>query len=569
MHRVNRISNWIAVVLLGLLVVLCLTSIPFNAPTADEQNHLSRGYHYLVTGNLDLNVAPPFVNALSGVPLLLQEGIVLPSYDVTHRKTYINQFAEEFVWVYNDAETVINSGRLAIVFLSVVLGFFVFRWAKDLWGVRAGLLALFLYVLDPNILAHSQLVTTDLGVACLIFVATYFLWRFLRWRRNGDLALAGVLLGVAQATKHTALLLLPIFGLIVLIEAFLVRDVTLRGRWPWRARFSGKQWTGLAYFCCGVLVVLLVLAFLSLWASYCFEVAPLTGAEPGHATIDRLIRQPALRRMAYSVVESIWLPFPTYFRGLRWLGRYSQRGAPAFLMGEHSRQGWWYYFLAAFVIKTPVPTLVLLAAAIYLTVRKGWDIAQKQYVLYVPVVAFLLATLMSFLNIGYRHILPVLPFVFVIASQVAVWSKERYQQVALAALCLWLVITSVRIHPHYLGYFNELVGGPDNGYKYLVDSNLDWGQDLKNLKVYMDQNGLQDIRLAYFGSAHTDYYGIQAKPLPMEKPDDLETRRSEVYAISATYLQSGYLGDAEAFGWLGEYEPFAKIGYSIFLYRLP
>ena len=569
MRSVDRISNWIVVVLLGLLVVLCLMSMRFNAPTSDEQNHLSRGYHYLVTGNLDLNVAPPLVNALSGVPLLFLEGITFPGYDTSYRTTYINKFADEFVWAYNDAETVINGGRLAIIFLSVLLGYFCFRWARDLGGVKAGLLALFLYVLDPNILAHSQLVTADLGVTCFIFVATYFLWRFLRWRRNVDLVLAGVLLGMAQAAKQTALLLIPVFVLIVLVEAFLVRDVTLRGRWPWRARFSRKQWRGLAYFVCGVLVVLLLFALLSLWASYRFEAAPLTGAEPGHATIDRLIRHPALRKVAYYVSDRMWLPFPTYFRGLQWLGRYSQRGAPGFLMGEHSRQGWWYYFLVAFIIKTPIPTLALIAAAVYWTVRRGTSGAKQEYVLYVPVVAFFAATLFSFLNIGYRHILPVLPFLFVFASKVAVWSKERYQQVALAVLCLWLVVGTGRIHPHYLAYFNELVGGPDNGHNYLVDSNLDWGQDLENLKTYMDQNGLQEIHLAYFGSAHADYYGIRAKPLPMKKPDNLETNPPEIYAISATYLQSGYLGDGEAYSWLQEYEPFAKLGYSIFLYRLP
>ncbi len=566
-RNLNGVSNWIVVALLGLLVVLCLASMQFNSPTSDEQNHIARGYHYLVTGNLDLNVAPPFVNALSGVPLLLQKSITLPTYDPTHHKTYITKFADEFVWTYNDAETMINGGRLAIIFLSVLLGYFVFRWARDLWGVRAGLLALFLYVLDPNILAHSQLVTTDLGVACLIFVATYYLWRFLRWRRNTDLALAGVLLGLAQATKLSALLILPLFVVIVLIEALFIRDFTLRGRWTWRARFSRRQWMQAAYLCCAVLFVLTCLAFLSLWASYCFETAPLTSPKPVHATIDKFVSNPMLRRVAYRVVESIPMPFPSYFRGLRWLQSYSQRGASAFLMGNYSRSGWWYYFLVAFAIKTPIPTLILLATATYLTVRNSSDAVRREYVLYIPVGAFFVATFFSFLNIGYRHILPVLPFVFVIASKVVVWSKGRWVRVTLAALCLWYTIGSACIYPHYLAYFNEIVGGPDNGYKYLVDSNLDWGQDLKNLKAYMDQNGLEKIHLAYFGSGHAEYYDIQALPLPAEKPDSLDTEPSEVYAISATYLQSGYLDDTDAFSWLRQCEPFAKIGYSIFLYR--
>jgi hypothetical protein len=564
----NRLRNGTAVFLLGLLVALCLTSMRFQSPTSDEQNHISRGYHYLVTGNLDLNVAPPFVNALSGIPLLLQKGIIIPEYDTTHRKTYINEFAENFVWVYNDAETVINSGRLVIIFLSVLLGFFVFRWARELWGGQAGLLALFLYVLDPNILAHSQLVTTDLGVTCLIFIATYFLWRFLTGRRRVDLVLSGLLLGLALATKLSALLLLPIFGLIVLIEMLLTRDGTWHRWCPRIAPFCRGKWVGRVCFLCAVLLVIGACAFLSLWASYRFEVAPLT-MRSTHATVDGLIPIPALRPLAYRVVESIWIPFPTYFSGVRWLQRYAQRGAPAFLMGQHSHKGWWYYFFVAFAIKTPLPTLVLLAEALTLALRDHLNMERREYVLYVPVAAFFFVTLFSFLSIGYRHILPVLPFLFVIAGRVANWGSRRWVRIALIVLCLWYAVGTVGIHPHYLAYFNEGVGGPSNGYRYLVDSNLDWGQDLKNLKAFMDKNGIEEIHLAYFGSARPSYYDIRALSLPVDRPDDLETRSAAVYAISATYLQGGYLGDTEAFGWLREYEPFAKVGYSIFLYRLP
>ncbi len=565
----DRSGNWIATALLSLLLVLCLASMRFQTPTADEQNHISRGYHYLVTGNLDLNVAPPFVNMLSGVPLLFHKGTILPKYDPTHSKTYINEFADKFVWVNNDAEKVISLGRLAIVILSAVLGYFVFRWARELWGLQAGLVALFLYVLDPNILAHSQLVTTDLGVACLVFIATYFLWRFLRQRRNADLFVAGVLLGLAQATKLSALLLLPIFAVTIVIETVFLRDWTLQGCWPLKARVSQSKYLHAVYFGCMVLAVLLVIAFVAMWASYGFETAPLVPHRPTHATIDRFVSSAGVRELAYRVAESLPMPFPTYFRGVRWLQRYAERGAPAFLMGQYSSKGWWYYFLVAFAIKTPVPMLLLLAWAVYWAVHRGLEASRRDYVLFVPLVVFFGATLFSFLNIGYRHILPVLPFGFVLVSQVVTWARKRWAQAALVLLCLWYALASARIYPHYLAYFNELVGGPDNGYMYLVDSNLDWGQDLRNLKVYMDQHGIERVNLAYFGSAHVDYYGVQSQPLPPQKPDDLETRPSEVYAISATYLQSGYLGDTQAFAWLRAYRPFAKIGYSIFLYRLP
>ena len=567
--QARKAHNWVAAALVVLLVALCLLSMRSNSPTSDEQNHISRGYHYLVTGNLDLNVAPPFVNALSAIPLLFQPGITIPSYDVTHTKTYINQFAEEFVWVYNDAETIINGGRLAIIALSVLLAYFVFRWAKELWGVPAGLLALFLYVLDPNILAHSQLATTDLGVACLFFISAYFLWRFLRHRRTVDLAVAGVVLGLAQATKFSALLLLPTFALALLIEAIVLRDRSLPSRWPLQARFARTQCRRAAILFVAALFIVGCCAFVAFWASYRFESGSLSAPGAEHATVDRLIGHPELRQIAYGVVESVRVPFPTYFRGLDWLQRYAQRGAPAFLMGQQSDQGWWYYFLVAFAIKTPIPVLILFGTAMLLSVFGKRDASQREYLLYLPVALFFLATFLSFLNIGYRHILPVLPFVFVGAGRVLAGGTKRWVRAAIVVLCVWHALSSLSIHPHYLAYFNEFVGGPDNGYRYLVDSNLDWGQDLKNLKVYMDENGLQSVYLAYFGSAHTNYYGIEAQPLPTEKPADLDERPSAVYAISATYLQGGYLGDAEAFRWLRPYSPMAKVGYSIFLYRLP
>jgi len=595
----KKIHKLIPVALLAVLVLLCVGSMRSTSPTSDEQNHISRGYHYLVTGNLDLNVAPPFVNALSAVPLLWHKGIIVPRYDILYQKTYINTFAEQFVWVYNDAETVINTGRLAIVLLSVLLGYFVLRWASELWGTLAGCLALFLYVLDPNILAHSQLVTTDLGLACFVFIATYFLWRFLRQRRNLDLVLSGVFLGLSLASKLSALLLPPIFAAVVFIEAFVIRDLRLLGAWPGQESIDKGQWRSRLYFFCAVLFVVACFAFLAMWASYRFEITRLSSPGSSHVTVNRFISNPALRQLAYRVTENLPLPFPTYFRGVRWLNRYAQRGAPAFLMGHYSTKGWWYYFLIAFAIKTPLPTLILLAAAILLglwarvrdrrrflpdgegspgSARTGAlacapQTGGKQHALYVPVVAFFGATLLSFLNIGYRHILPVLPFAFVICSSVLACALRtvhcRWARLVLVVLCLWYVWGSLSIYPHYLAYFNELAGGPDNGYRFLVDSNLDWGQDLKNLKAYMDQHGLARIHLAYFGSAHPDYYGIHALPLPGEKPDDLASRLPAVYAISATYLQGGYLGDSHAFSWLRQYEPFGKIGYSIFLYRLP
>lgn len=566
----HRAGNSIAIVLLGLQVALCLIAMQFNSPTMDEPAHIARGYHYVTTGKLSLDVSPPLMNALSALPVLFQKGVIIPPPDPMYGFS-VTDFADKFVWVYNDAETIVNSARLATILLSVVLGYFVFCWARHLWGMSAGLLALVLYVFDPNILAHSQLATTDLGVTCFIFIATFFLWRFLRSRQNADLVLAGVLLGLAQAAKFSALILVPVFVITVLCEAFLIRDWTLHGHWPWHGHFAQGRGVKATYFCCAILVVVLGLSLMSLWASYRFEMSPLL-SKPVQAIVDRLVSHSLLR----DALERHVVPLSSYVRGLRWMQRWSERTVPVFLMGEYSGKGWWYYVLAAVAFKTPIPTLALLAITALLTLRSlgsGEELGerrgmrQREYILVLPILGFLLAAMIFHsLQLSYRHVLPMLPFAFVLSGRMIHWQRSRVGRLALAALALWYVTGTMRVYPHWLAYFNELVGGPDNGYEYLVGSNLDWGQDLKNLKVYMDQQGLDRVYLAYYGSAHPDYYGIQALPLPADGPP-AEAEAGALYAISATYLQGSYLDNPDAFSWLRKYAPVGKIGYSIFVYR--
>jgi len=157
------------------------------------------------------------------------------------------------------------------------------------------------------------------------------------------------------------------------------------------------------------------------------------------------------------------------------------------------------------------------------------------------------------------------------------WTKRRALDIGLiAVLCVWQLMTAIRIYPHHLAYFNELVGGPENGYKYLVDSNLDWGQDLKGLKAYLEANGIDQIKLSYFGTADPAYYGISYTCLPsfgilreLKCPvePDFENK-SGVFVVSATNLQGVYLDNPHTFDWLKEREPEAVIGHSIFVYRV-
>ena len=185
----------------------------------------------------------------------------------------------------------------------------------------------------------------------------------------------------------------------------------------------------------------------------------------------------------------------------------------------------------------------------------------------VPVVLFAASSVVSSIDIGYRNILPVLPFIFVYVSKVASRVLTPLLKAALLALCAWLVLGTVLVSPHYLAYFNEVIGGPANGHQYLVDSNLDWGQELKNLKRYMDERGVEEIYLSYFGTADPAYYGIRFQPMPAVPP--APGQAPEYYAISATHLQNVYAPEGAGAHWLAQYALQDAIGYSMFVYRLP
>ncbi len=528
------------------MCALMVSSALLKSPTMDEQNHIARGYAYLSTGDLRLNVPhPPLVNSLSAAPLLLLPDLRLPIDNPAWERAHTITFATQFLWHANqNADRILLLARLPIILLAILLGCFVFRWATELHGPLAGLLALGLYVFDPNILAHGRLTTTDLGVTCFLFIAVYCFWRWLNYPTRPRLAAAGLTLGLALVSKYSALVLIPILALIGLAHILISRQGEARDHF-WTLDFG-------FWICLGLM---LALAGLVAWAVYGFEVGPL-------------------------VEGGISVPIPTYIKGLQGVFRHLERGHLAFLHGDYFTAARWDFFPVAFAIKTPLPTLILLCISlVWMVKRRAW---RSAYPLLLPVLVYLAISLSSkSLNIGYRHILPILPFLFVFASGVARNIDLRKMPAAVACLLLtvWYLVGSARIYPDYLAYFNELVGGSDNGWRYLVDSNLDWGQDLKGLERYIEREGIEEVYLSWFGSTYPDAYGYDIPhhllPSYLYYPGQVTgvafnplQPAPGVYAISATNLQGVYFSDHDLFAWFRERQPLAKIGYSIFIYEV-
>ena len=564
---------------LVLYVVLCLTSMRQKSPTFDEVAYLPAGYMQLTRGDFRLMAEhPPLLKAVAALPLLAMDVRVADSDRAWARRRYF-EFGRRFLFLWNDADRVIFRGRVVVVLLAAVLAVAVFAWARLRWGTGVAAVAFFLCVTSPDLLAHGQLVTTDVPITLLVLLSVVNLDRLLEELTWTRVILGGLLLGCAFATKFSAFILLPVLGVLALATALGRRPMSLAAV-GFARRTLGERRQRLAAAAValagmGALVPAVV------WAAYGFrrtvtpdpavnEVFELHHERPSN---DLMWEAAGLAQRARALPDGFLYGF------LRFV-KHSERRR-AFLLGERSDEGWWYYFPVTLAVKTPVPFLLLLGLAGILFVRKRPRLGTDAF-LWIPVAVYMAVAMARSLNIGHRHLLPILPFLFVAAARGAIWLWRRpgparavaWRRASVGALLAGYAASVLAVHPHYLAYFNEAAGGPGRGYQLLVDSNLDWGQDLKGLKGYMDRNGIEQLKLSYFGTAEPDYYGIRCERLPGHPPPDApeaRVRRGDLVAVSATNLQAVYLDqdrDAERLmRRLRRQRPIDSVGHSILIYR--
>lgn len=545
---------FLSALILCLVLIQQLPGTLQQSATFDEVYHISAGYALWRSEKMPWlrEEHTPLLRQLVALPLLLLHP-QLPQ-DATNRGDLAHRFFFDNVVA---PDTMLFWARLPVVALTMLLVLGVQSWAQELWGLRAGLLAGLVAALDPNLIAHGQLATSDVGVTCFFFLALYAFWRLLRRPSRGHLVVTGLAVGLALASKFSAVLIVPVLAL----SGFLY----LVNRGAERTRHDGRRLLGW-------LLVIGLLALAVLVVDYGGEFRPVWDmALEMQASEQGSVTPPNSGALVDFVLTRLPIPLPSYWYGLWLVQRDVQGGRPVFLWGQHS-SGWWYYFPVVLLIKTPLATLILVGVALTLLLRSGLRNRYGLLFLILPVAVWLGIAMTSRLNLGYRHILPIWPFLFVAVGSLAAVPPIGWRQVALLALVGWLAVSAITIFPHHLAYFNELVGGPGEGYRYLVDSNLDWGQDLKGLARYQREHALGKIYLAYFGTADPDYYGIEYECMPsygLLACDDAPIPRSGILAVSATCLQGGCTGDPQAYRWLLDETPVAKIGYSIFVYELP
>ncbi len=587
-----------AAVIITAAVVLAINSFWGDSVIIDEVPHIGAGYSYLVKQDMRLNPEhPPLVKDLSAIPLLFTD-INQDVFQTRFWQADINgqwEFGRFFLFNSgNDADLVKNLAKLPVLILFILSAILVFKWSRKLYGDRGGIIALILFSFSPTVLAHARLVTTDIAALFGVLIATYYFIDYLKAPNRKNFIIASLIFGLALLTKFSTFLLVPFFGLLALIYGFMN---TSHGFW-------NKTWGAVRTAILTVLIF--AVGFVAVvWPIYYFHTYNYP-AEKQHSDTSSILASYGNRLFADPVVWASDKPIiraaGQYGLGLLMVTQRSVGGNTVYFLGDVERFGWRHYFPVVYFIKESLAWWGFVLIALLMlgwqmrrpsreSFRRGRDFVKKHFTEFAMLLWLLIywsISIRSTLNIGVRHLLPIFPFTIILVSgQISrlsetarAKSKKAFTAfiITISALTGWYVYETVSVHPFYLSYFNQTVGGPSGGYRFVVDSNLDWGQDLVRFSNWVKENNIPKIEFDYFGWADPQYYmGSTYERLWASKYRDAQdfvanNQTDGWLAVSATFLQ-GSQGPEDIpneinYLWLKSYEPLGTIGNSIFIYRI-
>ncbi len=547
--------------------------------TSDETAHLAGGYSYWKFN--DYRLQPENGNLpqrWAALPLLLEKPRLEPA-------DHPRWWSASDIWMIsnafffrsgNNTDFMLASARAMMMAWSIATGLLVFFWARRLWGDAGGLLALVLYVFSATTLAHGPLVTSDMTVTFLLLAAVGAYWRHLGRLGLGSLSLSLAITGLAAVAKFSFLLLLPVYGLLILW--CLAENVPLTvsfGRRTWLAQTRSAR----AGCMLASAAVHAGAAWFVVWMAFGFRFDASGSGLPAITQyyLPWEIVMPAQGFWhAFVGTARTWHLLPdAYLQGFSYV-LYAAQERSAFLNGEYSNTGWVSFFPYAFLVKTS-PAELLAVTLVGCGALVSWRrkalpliLADLRHVapLLMLFVVYWAFSLTSHLNIGHRHILPVYPPLFIICGLLARPAATAAWKWSAAIVGVIAGVTALNTYPNYLAYFNFVCGGPSQGYRHLVDSSLDWGQDLPDLQRWLGTHRKPDepVYLSYCGMGSPSYEGIKATTLSPYydhyQPRNWTELQSGLYCISATLLEDTYSP------WRGAWTGAREHAYQVLLKRL-
>lgn len=576
-------TKLIAVIIIVSATVLAIASVWNDSPVVDEIPHIGAGYSYVVQHSYQFNPEhPPLAKDLAGLAMLtlnLNRSAFGKSYQ-GNWPTDVNgewNFGRALIFNSgNDAVTLVRVAKLPMLLFFIISGWLIFIWTKKIYGPKAGLLALFLFSFTPTIVAHSRLVTTDIAALFGIILSTYFFVRYLKNQTKLNLWLAVATFGIAELTKFSTFLLIPYFVLIGIIWGYAYHH-------NFRSMLLGIWKSAL------VIVMGFIFIVGPVYQLHILGDTPEKQREDAKIVLEtygnRLFADPVI----WASDKPILRPFAQYGLGLLMVFQRNVGGNQTYFLGELYQHGVRPYFPVVYFIKEPLPFwgLFLIAVIGFLIYARPRERKLHEWVknhftevaLFLWILIYWVLSINANVNIGIRHLIPVYGFTYILLAGLLtliyekIKAKKLYVTVV-GLICVWFLVETLMVFPYYLTYFNQIAGGPAGGHKYVVDSNLDWGQDLKRLADWVEENSVQKISLDYFGWADQYYYlgdkfywVNQGKYLT--KDQFLYDNPSGGYlAVSGTYYTESQAKPTHPYAWLKDYRPIAIIGNSIFVWHI-
>ena len=546
----RRVRAGVAAFLLILLFAArLLISNRSTGMASDEFAHIPAGYLHLTEHRFDFNSEhPPLIKVLSAMPLLLLKPTITDHWKHVNDWGEWFAFCSDFFFLSGEkARQLIFWARVPMILVACVLGLLIYKWSSSLFGSAAGVMSLALFTFEPNIFAHSRFVLTDIGATLVYAAFWYLVWRWLKVPSLAASLAVSLAASVSILVKHS-MVVVPACWMTILIVMMASRKLTAR---------MGLSSIGLA----SMLMLLVVNA------GYAFH-----------------------SKLFYGFV-----PIPEdYLRGLDIVIRHNAIGHPAYLLGNFSTAGWWYYFPLTFLVKAPIPLLLVSTAALpwFVTSFARAD-ARTSFCLLFPPAFYIAMSMSSHINIGIRHILPLFPFLFVIGGGLfaTLYIRRSRWTIFLVGLAIWLASISLTLGYDPIEYFNPLAGGPRRGWRYVADSNVDLGQNFYRLTEYIKANKLPNPNLYVVGVEYNLLEGIHYNALlpyrlndefrssfPFTFDEKHEPFRPGIYAVSVAKILDAYSftsdasasekESATALRRLLDLEPRAKIGNFVWIYDL-
>jgi hypothetical protein len=519
--------------------------------TWDEGIHISAGYAYLTRGDYSWNPEhPPLVKMVCALPLL-RLGLITPPTDLDEV-----HYGIEFLYKNRrDADTILFAARSVSILLTLVFIVAVAWWTRRRWGAAAGLGAAALCAFDPNLIAHGRYVTTDYPLTVFFFFACVLWVEYLEAGGRARLLAAAMAIGLAMIVKFSAILLWP-----PLIVLYIVCWIRRPREFPLRRAFAAAA---------------VVFAVVAAMVAVAYWPETVRSLQRGTKPLAAVVNQDNFLGMTLAWLGTkLHLPAHRYLVGLAQVAEHNTGGHESYLLGMRSKTGFWYYFPVVFLVKS---TLAALTAILLIAfagagalIRRGFRaITPMALGLALPPLFYFVFSMTSGINLGLRHILPIYPFLYVGAACLAAAAPQprRWAAVAVAAVALVQIAECVAIYPDYLAFFNAAAGGPNRGPEYLVDSNIDWGQDVKKVMHWLDQHGGRRARYFYFGNAPLGYYGAREAGFPGPFDEYAWSHIDSYVVVNVTPLMGVYVPLVDL-SQVRLHRPVAKVGWSTYIYDL-